>query len=120
MSEITRVLMDIRNGSNPYIGFGYPAKTDVGTILDDGIAGAAEIDVHIPAVVHAELAARDHNDAVINTSDVRRAVDLTADQKTFADTLDSQTGIRFSVGCGNRHVHDAVTQGGDGGRNSGG
>jgi hypothetical protein len=47
----------VENLDMAYIGSGYPTKSDVGTILDNGIARTAEVDIDIVAVVHAELAA---------------------------------------------------------------
>jgi len=40
-----------------YVCFWDPSKPDIRAILDDRIAGAAEIDIYIGAIVHAELMA---------------------------------------------------------------
>lgn len=61
------------------ICFGDPTKANIGTVLDDGIAGATKIHINVAAVMHAELAAGDHHDATFNTSDVGRAIDLATD-----------------------------------------
>jgi hypothetical protein len=78
-----------RKRSNTYICFRYPAKPDVWAIFNDGITRAAEVDIDIFAVVHAELLAGYDDDAVLHASDVCRASSLTANQKAFLDALDS-------------------------------
>lgn len=99
-----------KTSQSTYIGSGYLAEPDIRAILDNGIARAAEVDIHVVAVVHTELAARYHHDAMLHPSDVSGAVDLTADKEAFFDTSDSQTGIGLSIGSGDGHVHDTVPQ----------
>ena len=55
MNVSMRVESGERNKGITNIGFRYPTKPDIGTVFDDWIARAAEIDIDIAAVVHAEL-----------------------------------------------------------------
>lgn len=66
--------------NNTDICFGDSTKPNVGTVLDDGVTGATEINIDVAAVMHAELMTGDHHDASINTSDMCRAIDLTTDK----------------------------------------
>jgi len=91
-----------------HIGFRYPAEPDIRAILNDRITRAAEVDIDILAVVHAELPARYHNGTVFHASDVGRATNLAANQKTFIDVFNSQACKGFAVGGGNGHVDNAV------------
>ena len=98
----------MRGNGSTYVSFGYPTETDIRAVFDDRVARAAEVDIDIAAVVHAELATRDNYDTVLDSSNVCRAIDLATDQQTLLDSLCSQTGIRLSIGGGNGHVHDTV------------
>lgn len=91
-----------------YISFRYPGESDVGAILDDWITRAAEVDIYVFAVVHAELSARDDNDTMIHASDMCWSIDLSTDQQTFLDIFYRETSIGLAI-CGrNGHVHNAV------------
>lgn len=99
-----------------YIGFRYPGESDVGAILDDGITRAAEVDIHVLAVVHAELSARDDDDTVIHSRDMCWSIDLSTYQQTFLDVFDGQASIGLAIRGWNRHIHHAVPQRCNGGR----
>lgn len=96
-----------------YVGFGYPAEPDIRAILNDRVAGAAEIDIDVFAVVHTELPARDHDHAMLDRSDMGRAIHLPTYQEALLDIINGQAGIGFPVGGGNGHVNNAVAQEGD-------
>jgi hypothetical protein len=52
------------------------------------MATNAQIDIHISTIVHAELAARDHHNTVLNASYMNRSFNPPTDKKTFVDFLD--------------------------------
>ena len=97
-----------------YVNTGFPTESDIAAVLDDRVAGAAEVDVHIRAVVHPELPTVNHKNAVLYPSDMGWAVDLATHEQTLFDALDSKTGVWLSVGSGNGHVDYTVTEMGDG------
>jgi hypothetical protein len=66
------------------------SKADAGAVLNDGPAPAAQVHVHVLAVVQAELPARNDHDALGDVRHVRRAVDGAADEETLAHALDSE------------------------------
>ena len=57
-----------------------PSEADIGTTLNDGITRRAQINIHILAIMHAELTARDYDDAILNTGDMGGTMNLAADQ----------------------------------------
>lgn len=92
-----------------YISFWYPGESDIGAILDDWITRAAEVDIHVCAVVHAELSTRDDNNAMIHARDVCRSINLSTDQQALLDIFHCQTSIGLAI-CGrNGHVYNAVS-----------
>lgn len=101
-----------------YVNTGLPTESDIAAVLDNRVAGTAEVDVHIRAVVHPELPTVNHENAILHSRDMGRAVDLATDEQTLLNALDGQTGIRLSVGGGNGHVDYAVAKMGDGRRHS--
>lgn len=93
-----------------YVCFWYLSESDICTILDNRVAGAAEIDIHVGTIVHAELMARHDDDAVFDAGDVSWSVDLTANQKTLLDPLNGEARVWLPL-CGRyRHVHDTALQ----------
>lgn len=93
-----------------YVNAGFPTESDIAAVLDDRVAGTAEVDVYIGAVVHPELSTVNHENAILHPRDMGRAVDLATNEETLLDALDGQAGIRFSVGGGNGHVDYAVAK----------
>jgi hypothetical protein len=63
--------------------------------------------------VHAELATRDDKNAVLDTSDVNGAGDLTACDQRILDVLEIERGKGRACGC-RREVNHAVLQVRDG------
>lgn len=57
-----------------------PSEADIGTTLDDRVTRRAQINIHVLATMHAELTARDYNDAILNTGDMGGTKNLAADQ----------------------------------------
>lgn len=93
-----------------YICLGDPAESDSAAILDDRVAGTAQIDVHVDAAMHPELSTGYDDGAVFHAGDVGWSVDLTTDEETFFDAIDRETGVWLAV-CGwYRHVHHAVSE----------
>lgn len=101
-----------------YVNTGLPTESDIAAVLDDRVAGTAEVDVHIRAVMHPELPTVNHENAILHPRDMGWAVDLATDEQTLLDALDGQAGVRLPVGGGNGHVDYAVSQMGNGRRHS--
>lgn len=95
--------------------FGDSRKANSATVFDDRVAAAAQVNVDVDTVVHAELSARDNKDAVLYACYMSWPFHLPTYKKTFFDALDCQTGKRFTIRGRDRHVHYAVTQRRDGG-----
>jgi hypothetical protein len=63
-----------------YVSLWNPPKPDIGAVLDNWVAGGAEIHVYILAVVHAELATVDDDDAIAYSSQMCRSTNLTTEE----------------------------------------
>ena len=64
------------------------------TVLDDGMAGAEQVEVDVAALVNADLARGDDHDGVPEIRQVRRAVHAAHDDQAVADVLDRQARAR--------------------------
>lgn len=113
MIDGQHLTMGMNCGGATYIYPRDPAKPDIRAVFDNRVAGGAEIDINIGAVVHPELATGNDDDTVLHPGNMGRAINLAADQQALFDSLDCQAGIRFPVRRGYRHVNDAVTEGGN-------
>jgi len=70
------------------ISFWQRRESHVLAVLDDGPAGAEEVDVAGMTFVHAELATRDDDDAVLDTCHVCGTVDMTTNEERVLDVLE--------------------------------
>lgn len=77
-------------------------------VLDDRSAGAMQVDVDVVTFMHAELAAFDDEDAVLDASDVGWAGDSTTEEERCRDVVDGDAGERCGCRGGNGEVEDAV------------
>ena len=77
-------------------------------VLDDRSAGAMQVDVDVVTFMHAELAAFDDEDAVLDASDVGWAGDSTTEEQRCRDVVDGDAGERCGCRGGNGEVEDAV------------
>jgi hypothetical protein len=99
-----------------YIGVWQGRKPDVLAVLDDRPARAVQVHVDVLRAVHAELPARDDDDAVLDARDVRRARDVPAHNQAARNVLQVQGCEGRAVCRRQRQVDDAAPHVRDGAR----
>lgn len=77
-------------------------------VLDDRSASAVQIDVDVVTFVHAQLAAFNDEDAVLDAGDVCWAGDSATEEERRGDVVDGDAGEGGGCGGGNGEVQDAV------------
>lgn len=108
-----------------YVACGDRREPDSGAVLNDRPAAAVQVEIDVVALVDADLPSRDHDDAVGDARDVRRAVHVAGDDEALGDALDGEARKGRLPGRRDGHVDDAAREagqaaGGGGPRRGGG
>lgn len=107
--ELASVLGLVEVGKT-HIALGQWCEAHARAVLDDGMAGTVQVDVHILALMDAHLPCCDDQNAVCHTSNVNRAIDPTRDDQTVRNVSQRQSWKWPALCRGNGHVNDAAVQ----------
>lgn len=71
-----------------YVYSRYLRKSNICAVLDNRVAGCAQVDINVGTVVHAELSAGNYDGTVLYIGDVGGTINLSANEQALLDALD--------------------------------